>query len=256
MLFGWWKRRLRKKLLASPFPLEWTPYLDRLFFYAGLTATEQKKLRDDLRIFVAEKTWLGGGDLTICDEIQVIIAAQACLLTLALPGDPYQQVQTILVHPSGYVAPAREQVGNVELHGETPMLGEAHYRGPLLLSWRQVQQDTDYPEDGHNLVFHEFAHKLDMLDGDANGAPPLPARLAQRWQRVMSREFRRLNAAVDARRATLLDDYGAENEAEFFAVATECFFTRPLALRNYHSDLYEILAEYYQQDPAERLMPA
>jgi Mlc titration factor MtfA (ptsG expression regulator) len=123
----------------------------------------------------------------------------------------------------------------------------------VVLSWDSARHGAYDPKDGRNLVFHEFAHKLDMLDGFVNGTPPLKSRNAYRiWSEVMTREFERLQDAAERRRATVLDKYGATNEAEFFAVATECFFERGVKLEKKHPELYEVLQGYYRQDPARR----
>jgi Mlc titration factor MtfA (ptsG expression regulator) len=130
-------------------------------------------------------------------------------------------------------------------------LGEAWPSGPVILSWDSVLGGAHDPDDGHNLVFHEFAHKLDMLDGLADGTPPLPERAQFAvWVRTMTAEFERLRAETEHGRATVLDTYGATNPAEFFAVVTECFFERSRELREKHPQLYGVLRDYYLQDPA------
>jgi MtfA peptidase len=253
MLFSWWKRRRRRRLLASPFPREWLAHLERnVVHYRYLSAEEQSRLRDDLRVFVAEKNWEGCGGLRMTDEIRVTVAAHACLLTLGLSPDLFERVQSVLVYPSGYRAPESvDRLGLVDQDGEA-RLGEAHYRGPVVLSWDEVRHDGRHPERGQNLVFHEFAHQLDMLSGAVDGTPPLESEdLSRRWREVMGEEFRRL-ATASPWEATLLDSYGATNPAEFFAVATECFFDRPADMERYHRRLYDLLREFYRQDPAAR----
>lgn len=255
MLFNWLRRRRRAGLLAQPFPADWLPILERnVRHYRYLTGDEQAKLRDALRIFIAEKHWEGCGGLQMTDEIKVTIAAQACLLLLGLEDEDFDNVLSILVYPHGYEAPAPElaPLGMV-VQESSARLGEAHYRGPVVLAWDEVLHDGRHPSSGKNLVLHEFAHQLDMLDGTVNGTPPLRSpELNRRWEQVMTGEFRRLRAATQAGRATLLDGYGATNEAEFFAVATECFFDRPMELAHRHPGLYELLRDYYRQDPATR----
>lgn len=255
MLFSWLRRRRRARILAQPFPTGWLAYLRKnVRHYQFLSEAEQAKLRDDLRLFVAEKRWEGCGGLEMTDEIKVTIAAQACLLVLGLEHSCFDRVQSILVYPYGYRAPAPDlpPLGAIvdENHAR---LGEAHYRGPVVLSWAEVVHDSRHPSYGKNLVVHEFAHQLDMLDGAINGTPPLRGpEQAERWKDVMSREYAALKAASAQGRATLLDDYGAKNEAEFFAVATECFFDRPVELARFHPRLYELLRDYFHQDPAGR----
>jgi hypothetical protein len=124
----------------------------------------------------------------------------------------------------------------------------------VILVWDAVLHDARHPEQGHNVVYHEFAHQLDMLDGAADGTPPIADRdrLAQ-WVEVCSREFLRLGNLAKKGDRTFLDAYGARNEAEFFAVATEEFFDRPHALKQHATDLYRVLSDYYRQDPAARV---
>jgi Mlc titration factor MtfA (ptsG expression regulator) len=254
MLFSWLKNRRRRRLLADPFPPDWFHYLDNVAHYGLLSSAEKTQLRSDLRIFIAEKKWEGCAGLQVTDEMRVTIAAQACILTLGIGVDQYRHVRTILIYPDEYQAPVQEPIaGGGVLEGTAERLGEAHYRGPVVLSWVEAQEDA-HAGDDRNLILHEFAHQLDMLDGEVNGTPPLPDRAQYlRWQHVMSQEYRRLVLASERGGATLLDDYGATSEGEFFAVATECFFGRPVETRQRHRQMYELLREYYRQDPAERL---
>jgi len=167
-------------------------------------------------------------------------------------------VASILVYPSTVVIPEQqpavfEQI-DAPLEASIPILGQAFAHGPVILVWDAVKRDARHPEQGHNVVYHEFAHKLDMLDGSADGTPPLrdSAELAD-WVTVCAREFVKLRSLAEKGHKTFLDAYGTKNEAEFFAVATEEFFDRPLALRKHSPDLYRVLGDFYQQDPAERV---
>jgi MtfA peptidase len=252
MIFDWLKDWRRERILARPFPEGWLGYLRKnVAHYEYLSEAEQAKLRDAVQVFVAEKNWEGCGGLVLTDEIKVTIAAQACLLVLGLEHNCYDRVLSVLVYPRAYRGGAHEELG---LRGEGRS-GEAWYRGPVVLSWDDVSYEGRHPRGGHNLVFHEFAHQLDMLDGAINGTPPLKgAEQARRWHDVMTAEYRRLVAASEHGRATLLDHYGATNEGEFFAVCTECFFDRPVEMRRQHPQLYDLLREYYRQDPAERCL--
>jgi Mlc titration factor MtfA (ptsG expression regulator) len=256
MIFSWLRNRRRRRIVNQPFPPAWLEYLRRnVAHYKYLTDAEQARLRDDLRIFVAEKNWEGCGGLRITDEIKVTIAAQACLLVLGMEHNYYDRVLSVLVYPGGYRVPADEagRYGIIDARGEA-RLGEAWYRGPVVLAWDQVRRDGQHPSQGKNLVFHEFAHQLDMLDGVIDGTPPLRDRdQARRWKEVMTAEYNQLIEASQHGRATLLDQYGATNEGEFFAVATECFFDKPVPLQQHHPRLYDLLREYYHQDPAERV---
>jgi Mlc titration factor MtfA (ptsG expression regulator) len=258
-MFSWLRNRRRRKLLAEPFPAEWLEYIQtHVPHFASLAQSERQKLFDDVRVFIAERQWEGCGSLKLSPEIQVAIAGQACLLTLGFDEGPdlFRRASTILVYPAGYRAPDEQSVGgHLTIHGESERLGEAWHRGPVILSWEDVRAGGTYAGDGHNLVFHEFAHVLDMLGGDsADGAPPLADRkLADDWRRVMQQELARLDRAIRHRQRTLLDDYGAESETEFFAVATECFFDAPRETRREYGELYELLKRIYRQDPAARL---
>jgi hypothetical protein len=259
MFFAWFRRRRRNKLLAEPFPPEWTDHLaTHVPHFRSLDNAERARLEDDVRIFIAERHWEGCCSLVLNAEIQVAIAGQACLLTLGFIEGPdlFRRATTILVYPAGYLAPEQTDVGgHLTLHGETERLGEAWHRGPVVLSWEDARAGGSYAGDGHNLVFHEFAHVLDMLGGDsADGAPPLANRtLADAWRRVMEQELERLHRAVRRGRRSLLDEYGADSEAEFFAVATECFFDAPRETRREYPELYQLLTQVYRQDPAARL---
>jgi Mlc titration factor MtfA (ptsG expression regulator) len=254
MILRWLRERRRRKLLATPFPAEWLPWLDRnVAHYPHLSSAEQARLRDRLRVFVAEKNWEGCAGLQVTDEMKVTVAAQACLIGLGLQRDPFEGLLSILIYPSGYAVPEERWHENWSIAGESARLGEAHYRGPVILSWDDVREDAQHPGEGHNLVWHEFAHQIDMLDRSTNGTPPLEdSRMRREWHDVMSAEYERLVEDAEEGRATLLDTYGAESEAEFFAVATECFFDCPVELREQHPRLYELLRSYYRQDTAAR----
>jgi len=252
MLFRWLKERRRQKLLAQPCPAPWLDILARRVpLYRALDPDEQAKLRDTLRILLAEKSWEGCKGLELTDDLRVTIAALASILVLGNDAG-YDNVQTILVYPEAFRVPEQHAlVGDVAVHGEGERLGEAHHRGPVILSWADIQEDVAKPGYGQNLVFHEFAHQLDMQNGEADGVPMLPRRLRHRWQKVMAREFERLCKAADRERDTFLDPYGATDEAEFFAVVTEAFFDEPLTMRERHANLYELFREYYRVEPAK-----
>jgi hypothetical protein len=254
MLFDWLfrprRQEARRQLLEQPFPEQWQKIVQRLPFFRSLDERGQKRVCEDLRVLIDEKGWEGCGGLEITDEIQVTIAAQASLLLLNIEHEYYKHVQSILVYPSAYKsAPSRDAAGVVR-EGQAN-LGEAWRRGPVVLSWDATLRGALDPKDGHNLVLHEFAHKLDMLDGLADGTPPLDSKdqLTQ-WVRTMSKEFQKLRDAAESGRATVMDTYGATNPAEFFAVATECFFEKSRKLKQRHPTVYDCLKDYYHQDPA------
>ena len=258
-MFHWLRDHRRAEAQKRPFPPEWEAYLRaNVAHYSILDEAESAELRRMVQVFLEEKHWEGCGGLELTDEIRVTIAAQACLLLLALPHDEYyRNVESILVYPSTVVPPERkpgffERLGGV-VEAPVPILGQAFVQGPVILVWDAVLHGARHPEQGHNVVYHEFAHKLDLLDGTANGTPPLVDReqLAE-WVAVCSREFLRLRSLSRKGHKTFIDDYGAQSEAEFFAVVTEEFFDRPLALQRHAPDLYNVLSSYYRQDPAGR----
>lgn len=255
MIFSWLRERRRRKLLALPLPPEWQAILERnLAHYRYLSPAEKVMLRDRTRIFVAEKNWEGCNGLTVTDEMKVTIAAHASLMALGLEGEPFGGLLSVLIYPAGYRVPEERWQSGWSISGESSRLGESWYRGPVILSWDEIQDDALHPGYGNNLVWHEFAHQIDMLDRSTNGTPPLQTREARRqWHEVMTAEFEQLRSDARAGRNTLLDTYGAESEAEFFAVTTECFFDAPVELRETHPRLYELLAGYYRQDPAKRI---
>jgi Mlc titration factor MtfA (ptsG expression regulator) len=251
-VFGFKKRRW-KKLRQRPFPSAWLAILERnVPYFVRLSALDRRELEGLIQIFLAEKEFEGCGGLQITDEIRVTIAAQACALLLHRDTDIYPMLQSVVVYPSAYLAPqAHRQPGGTVVEGGQGRLGESWSRGPVVLSWDDVLRGASDVHDGHNVVFHEFAHQLDNESGAADGAPVLPRRsMYIAWARVLGREYRRLIEDMERQRVNTLDDYGATSAAEFFAVATECFFEKPVELRARHRELYEQLKLFYQQDPA------
>lgn len=268
-MFDFFKNRRRDGITREPFPEAWMPYLWRnVSHFAVLSEEERAQLLDDLRIFRAEKSWEGAGGLTITDEITVTISALACLLTLGLPGhaDYFREVSVIIVYPAGYKVRETRPVNPVGVMGtgESWRLGEAWRGGPVVLSWADAVAGGTGAAHGSSVVLHEFAHKLDMENGAAEGTPVLHGQAHRarnvtydEWHRVMSAAYDRLRGRMYWRYRGMdddlvLDTYGATDAAEFFAVATEAFFERPRALHREWRDLYAVLRGYYKQDPAAR----
>ena len=257
MLFSFFRDRRRKQILDDPFPQEWLPYLHaNVPHYDYLAPDEQQKLQNDARIFLHEKHWEGCGGLTLTDEVRVTISAQASLLTLSIPHDYYPNVESVLVYPAAYRAPESQSgPGGVVDEGHSARLGEAWQDGPIVLSWADAHLGGRNPDDGRNVVLHEFAHKLDMADGRVEGTPCLHDRAQyDAWFSVMTEEYERLVEQSERGQTSVLDDYGATNAGEFFAVATECFFEKPRQLHRKHRRLYDVLRNYYQQDTAARVL--
>ncbi|MEJ2589629.1 MAG: zinc-dependent peptidase, partial [Deltaproteobacteria bacterium] len=197
-MFHWFRERRREKLTQASFPSSWEDIIRRnVVHYCMLEDTERAHLRALIQVFIAEKHWEGAGGLELDDEIRVTISAQACLLILNLPHNYYQNVQSIVVYPSTVVPPQRK-LGSFEttiapVDIERPILGQAFMQGPVIVVWDAALHGGHHPESGHNVIYHEFAHKLDMLDGTADGTPPLRNRAEYReWTLVCSREYQRL----------------------------------------------------------------
>lgn len=254
MLFSWFREHHRRNILAQPFPDAWLSFLtENVAHYALLTLEEQAELKQDIQVFCAEKCWEGVG-LDMTDEMQVTIAAQACILTLHREHDYYPNVESIILYPTGYqVKEIAPQPGGILSETLSARLGEAWGNGPVVLSWADVQAGGRNDDDGRNVVLHEFAHKLDMRGGGANGVPRLDDDAEyDKWASVMHREYELLITDAEHHHASLLDPYGATNEAEFFAVSTECFFEKAVQMQQTHGSLYAVLRDFYRQDPAAR----
>lgn len=256
MLFHWLKQRRRAKILAAPFPGNWEQIIrDNVRHVRSLTSVQQHKLRRQVRIFVAEKNWEGCGGLILTDEIKVTIAAQACLLIVGMDEDwLFEHVLSILVYAAGYVAPASQASGTgMVIDSGEPRLGEAWWQGPVILSWSDALAGGRRESAGRNLVLHEFAHQLDMMNGRiCDGAPPLKTREQhERWVSVLGPMFDQLVEDCRNGHRGLIDCYGAKNPAEFFAVITETFFERPEALRYHYEEAYSVLRDFYGLDPAD-----
>jgi len=256
MIFKWFRQRRRAKILEKPFPELWNQIiLENVEYDRHLNREQQQRLRRLIQVFVAEKNWEGCGGLTLTDEIKVTIAAQACLLVVGMQNDVYfDHVLSILIYPTGYIAQGSQiSPTGLVLDGRQPRLGEAWWRGPVILSWSDVLSGGRRETPGHNLVFHEFAHQLDMMNGRiCDGTPMLEtSEQFQRWIAVLGPEFDRLVENCRRGHRGFLDCYGATNPAEFFAVITEAFFDRPETLRIHHAEAYTVLRDFYRLDPAE-----
>lgn len=250
-LFRKWKR---KRIAERAFPLEWLRIVaTNVRFYQKLSPADQEELRRHILIFLDEKQFFGCGGLIITDEIKVTIAAQACMLLLHRKTDYYPGLSSILVYPAAYVAKeTRHLPGGIVEEGFDVRLGESWRQGSVVLSWDDVRRDAADIHDGHNVVFHEFAHQLDSSFGRGDSSEVLqrPSTFIA-WARVLHENYERLRSDVDKNRPTLLGSYAGENPAEFFAVATEYFFERPKELQKIYPDLYQELKNFYHQAPAE-----
>lgn len=245
MVFGWGKRRRRKRIAGQATPPDWNDWLPAaLPWYAAWPQPVRDKLVADIKIFIAEKDWEGCDGLQLVPEMQCVIAAQAAMMLTGIHGYCFDGVQTVLVYPGSF----RRRTGDGLLVWSDSRIGEAWHRGPIVLSWSDVAQSWE----GHNLVVHELAHHIDGIDGEMSGSPVFGNRQSQEeWEKVAAREFESLSRRVAAGRATFLDPYGATSRAEFFAVASEAFFEVPRGLRDHHPQLYRTMTGIFHSDPAE-----
>jgi Mlc titration factor MtfA (ptsG expression regulator) len=255
MIFHWFKQRQRQKILARPFPKTWEEILGQNIWQSACLSTSQMaRLRRLVRVFMAEKNWEGCNGLTLTEEMQVTIAGMIAVQVAGLPEEEYfDHVLSILVYPEGYVAKETQVIGTgLVIEGESDRIGEAWYRGPVILSWSDVIAAAEGRTWGRNVVFHEMAHQLDMINGrSVDGCPVLKSTASyDRWTAVMDREYQQLVENCRHRRRSVIDCYGATNPGEFFAVISEVFFEAGIALREYHPDLYAILMDFYGLDTA------
>lgn len=260
LLFLVGKRALRnrriKQLAVKPFPDEWERILKRnVSLYGYLPDALREQLHNDIKVFISEKYFEGLGGLEITDEIRVTIAAEASMLLLNRKNSDYPKLSSILVYPSAYVTRQSTALGGgVYSEGQSVRLGESWQHGSVVLAWDTVRQGAVNSQDGHNVVFHEFAHQLDQEDGIADGAPLLEKRSGYAaWARIMSKEYAQLRSDAEHHKKSVMDKYGAINPAEFFAVATETFFEKPKQLKKKAPDLYAELRSFYNVDPIEWL---
>jgi Mlc titration factor MtfA (ptsG expression regulator) len=233
---------------------ELVPLIGRwLAAWPSLTFTERDRLVDLSEVLVHELRWEAAREFEITDDMRAAIASHAALLVLGFDDglDSYLDVTSVIVHPSTIVRSGTRYVGGgLFTADEDFLIGEAHHQGPVLVAWDAAAQQAMQPTFGDNVLFHEFAHRLDMLDGISDGTPPLadPDELWA-WAEVCTSSLER----VRRREApSVLRSYAATNPSEFFAVATEVFFTRPVALREEDGQLYQVLRNYFRQDPAAR----
>lgn len=252
MLFDWLKNRRRKALRKAGLPEGMTDVLPScLWQYGALDAEQQARIDEDVAVLLAEKNWEGCGGLEMTDSIKLTIAAQMALVTLGFERQYFDSVLSILVYPDAFRQPDQHTRAGLVLERGSPRIGEAWHRGPVILSWSDVYESAEGPNEGRFLVGHEFAHQLDMLNGgDADGVPPMGSQQqAKRWISVLNEAWRRLRRDCRSRNDPLVDCYGATNRSEFFAVVSEAFFQTPQRIAWQEHELYEVLKEYYRVDP-------
>jgi len=237
-----------------PVPRIWRSILEsRVPLARRLTAPQRERLLLKMQQLIHGCRWEGCGGLRLTEDMQVVIAAHACLLVLEHPGDPYPGLDDILIYPGTFRPRRFSWTPSAETDDPDPTLGEAWNHGVVILAWDSALAGAADPADGQNVVIHEFAHQLDMADGKTDGTPRLPdATALSSWSAMLERDFERLSREAEAGTQGVLDHYGATDRAEFFAVATEAFFERPAELQQERPELYEALRRYYRQDPSSQ----
>ena len=242
----------RDRVRRQAFPPAWRDILRRRMpAYTRLPPDLQLQLRKHIQVLLAEKPFIGCAGLEVTDEMRVLIAAQAALLLLNRRADYFGNLRQILVYPGAFVV-ERSQADGSGLTHETrrALSGESWQQGQVLLSWDDVLAGAADPDDGRNVVIHEFAHQLDQERGRANGAPWLGRRERYaRWAAVLGAEFAALHQRLARGEPGLIDPYAATDPAEFFAVVSEHFFEQPGLLAAAHPALYGELVQCYRTDP-------
>lgn len=245
-------RMRRQRRMARPLPPAWIDLLARTVeLYRLLPDDLRPQLHGHIQNLLAEKHFEGCGGQTLTEEMRVTVASLASFLLLNRKATYFPKCDSILIYPSAYVAEQEENQGGVRVREASVRLGESWVRGVVVLAWDRVRQDAVALGRG-NVVLHEFAHQLDQEDGAGDGAPILAHRSDYAaWHRIFSEEYDHLQKGVRHHLRDVIDPYGATNPAEFFAVATETFFTKAEAMRRHHPALYEVLRSYYRIDPAD-----
>jgi Mlc titration factor MtfA (ptsG expression regulator) len=248
----WWRQHLLRRSRISLH--QWQQCLDRLPVLSRLSPPELVRLRELAGLFLHEKSIVGAGGLEVDDTMRLVIAAQACLLILNLGLDYYDGWHEVVVYPDTFVVEHQEQDAAGVVHETRRALGgEAWGRGPVILSWADARPGEHPHGAGSNVVLHEFAHKLDMLNGRANGMPPLHRNMVrQEWTDALAQAYADFSRDVQYQRHTVIDPYGAESPAEFFAVLSEVFFESPRQLYESYPAVYRQLALFYRQEPFQR----
>lgn len=253
-----WLRNWKRRQVIRNHPLDpalFERVLGSLPFLRGFDEARSKRLADMALVFLAEKQFTVLGGVELGDEDRLSIALQACLPVLELGLDWYDGWVGVILYPGDFrVRHTETDEDGVQHEWEDALAGESWLGGPVVLSWAALREAGSVSRGGLNVVIHEFAHKLDMRSGDADGMPPLHAGMdGSRWRAAMEEAYTGFCDAVDRNKDTWLDPYAAEHPAEFFAIASEAFFEAPRELRRRYPDLYAQFVLFYLQDPAERL---
>ena len=246
-------RRRREQLRRQPLRPEFVTILEHnVPLYRKMPEALHAELRGYVNVFLHDKEFVGCAGLEVTDEMRVTVAGNACLLLLNRKENYFRGFSNILMYPDTYIAQEAHWDGAVMVYRDSARAGESWERGPIVLSWNDVRKGYEHTEDGHNVVLHEFAHKLDEENGVVDGLPILREREDYaEWARVLSKEFSGLIQRAQRRKNRVLDSYGTSAPSEFFAVATESFFERGALMKQRLPDLYDQLRKFYGVDPAD-----
>jgi Mlc titration factor MtfA (ptsG expression regulator) len=250
---------VRKRLIASqrnqlfnqPISEDWITLLEKnVSLYTRLPNTFKQQLHGCIQLFIHEKEFIGQG-ITITEQIRLTIAGNACMLLLKGHKRSFPGFTSILVYPDTYVAKQTSHDGSLEAIEDSHRAGESWFRGPIVLSWGDAIRGSKNANDGHNVVIHEFAHKLDEQNGNMDGLPVLRENSHySEWTSVLSDEFDALKHRSKRGKNSVMDEYGTVSPPEFFAVATESFFEKSKQMKKKLPELYEQLSRFYNIDPA------
>lgn len=246
-----WGRRLLPAATPEPVVIgdnAWSHLLARSPLFGRLDVTDRERLRSHCGHFLARKHYSPAGGHELDDAQCLAIAALACLPVLHLGLDWLDGWSEIIVYPGGFRVRREhhDEHSGVVTEGDDELIGEAWERGPVILSWSDIAADLDDPFTGLNVVIHEIAHKLDMLDGAMNGVPRLPATIShEEWISTMQAAYDAFVVHVDAGEDTSIDPYAAESPEEFFAVACEQYFSDARALEQASSDVLSLLRRLF-----------
>ncbi len=248
---NWSKRQRLHRILSQPLSADHRTLVEhQVPITSKLPPDLRNKLEGKVNRFLDQVQFTGCNGLEITEEIRVSIAAQACLLVVN-SETWYNNLTTVLVYPDAFKSRQTQHNGYVVIEREIVRTGESWSRGPVILSWFHSQQGAANATDGHNVVFHEFAHQIDDLSGRTDGVPNLSSNQKfSDWARVFDTAYNKHVQLVQMGRSTVIDAYGAEGYEEFFAVSVEVFFEKPASLKREEPEVYEQLAMVFQLDPS------
>ena len=244
--------RVLSAVKKQPIPFSQWKSVRNLNCISYLTPVEKARLRILSSVLLNQKKFIGVQGLELTDEMKLIIAAQACVPVLKLGLNYYTGFIQVSVYPTAFWVEQKIVDAAGVLHYKKQLLsGQSWSHGPVIISWDDVLRDIKHNDQGHNVIIHEFVHKIDMLNESANGVPPIPVNIkTEEWGKVFRHAYQRLSNKLDKHHSTFINPYGATSPAEFFAVVSEHFFTQASYLKKHYPDVYQKLVLFYKQDPA------